>query len=82
MSEIDIHQKQDMEGVEKKWQQFQDENDISKIEDIKDEITDTIINVESKPIDKVKEERKARRPVITDEEKKAYIFKHQKSLFS
>ena len=44
MSEIDIHQKQDMEGVEKKWQQFQDENDISKIEDIKeDHLKDSII---------------------------------------
>ena len=36
----------------------------------------------SKPIEKVKEERKARRPVITEEEKKAYILKQQKSLFS
>ena len=44
MSEIDIHQKQDMECVEKKWQQFQDENDISKIEDIKeDHLKDSII---------------------------------------
>ena len=44
MSEIDIHQKQDMEGVEKKWQQFQDENDISKIEDIKENhLKDSII---------------------------------------
>ena len=54
----------------------------SKMENIKDEITDTIINVVSKPIEKVKEERKARRPVITEEEKKAYILKQQKSLFS
>ena len=54
----------------------------SKMEDMKDEITDTIINVVSKPIQQVKEERKARRPVITDEEKKAYILKQQKSLFS
>ena len=53
-----------------------------KIENMKEEITDTIIDVVSKPIQQVKEERKARRPVITDEEKKAYILKQQKSLFS
>ena len=54
----------------------------SKMENIKEEITETIIDVVSKPIQKVKEERKARRPVITEEEKKAYILKQQKSLFS
>jgi len=53
-----------------------------KMENIKDEITETIIDVVSKPIQKVKEERKARRPVITEAEKKAYILKQQKSLFS
>ena len=51
------------------------------MEDIKDEITSTIIDVVSKPIQKVKEERKTRRPVITDQEKKAYILEQQKSLF-
>ena len=29
--DFDIHAKQDLEGVEKKWQQFQDENDISNL---------------------------------------------------
>ena len=53
-----------------------------KLENMKEEITDTIIDVVSKPIQQVKQERKARRPVITDEEKKAYILKQQKSLFS
>ena len=53
----------------------------TKMEDIKEEITSTIIDVVSKPIQKVKEERKTRRPVITDQEKKAYILKQQKSLF-
>ncbi len=53
----------------------------TKMEDIKDEITSTIIDVVSKPIQKVKEERKTRRPVITDQEKKEYILKQQKSLF-
>ena len=48
---------------------------------MKEEITDTIIDVVSKPIQQVKQERKARRPVITEEEKNAYIFKQQKSLF-
>ena len=32
VSDIDIHQKQDMQGVERQWDQFQQENDISKIE--------------------------------------------------
>ncbi len=52
------------------------------MENIKEEITETIIDVVSKPIQKVKEERQNRRPVITDAEKKAYIYKQQKSLFS
>lgn len=34
VSDIDIHQKQDMQGVERQWDQFQQENDISKIENI------------------------------------------------
>ena len=59
-----------------------EQKEKSKIEDMKEEITDTIIDVVSKPIHQVKEERKARRPVITDEEKRAYILKQQKSLFS
>ncbi len=37
-TDFDIHAKQDLAGVEKKWEQFQDENDISKIEDIDEKI--------------------------------------------
>jgi hypothetical protein len=37
-TDFDIHAKQDLAGVEKKWEQFQDENDISKIEDIDERI--------------------------------------------
>jgi len=36
--DFDIHAKQDLEGVEKKWKQFQDENDISKIEDVDEKV--------------------------------------------
>ena len=36
--DFDIHAKQDLEGVEKKWQQFQDENDISNLEDIDEKV--------------------------------------------
>ena len=54
----------------------------SKLEHIKEEISDTIINVVSKPIQQVKEERKSKRPVITQAEKDAYILKQRKALFS
>lgn len=59
-----------------------EEKEKSKIEDIKEEISDTIINVVSKPIQQVKEERKAKRPVITQAEKDAYILQRRKELFS
>ena len=59
-----------------------EQKEKSKIEDIKEEISDTIINVVSKPIQQVKEERKAKRPVITQEEKDAYILQRRKELFS
>jgi hypothetical protein len=59
-----------------------EQKEKSKFEDIKEEISDTIINVVSKPIQQVKEERKAKRPVITDEEKKAYERQRRRELFS
>jgi len=31
---IDIHQKQDLDFVEREWKKWQDENDISTIEDV------------------------------------------------
>ena len=37
-TDFDIHAKQDLAGVEKKWEQFQDENDISKLEDVDERI--------------------------------------------
>ena len=51
-------------------------------EEFKNEIAETIIDVVSKPIEKIKEERKQRKPVLTEEQKKAYQFKKQKDLFS
>ena len=33
-------------------------------------------------LEKIKEERKQRKPVLTEEQKKAYQFKKQKDLFS
>jgi len=59
-----------------------EQKEKSKLEDIKEEISDTIINVVSKPIQQVKEERKAKRPVITEEDKQAYIKQRRKALFS
>ena len=61
---------------------LKEQKEKSKMEDIKEEISDTIINVVSKPIQQVKEERKAKRPVITEEEKQAYIKQRRKELFS
>jgi len=59
-----------------------EQKEKSKLEDIKEEISDTIINVVSKPIEQVKEERKSKRPVITQAEKDDYILKQRKALFS
>ena len=73
--EMNIKRKEDRLNQKKQMEKV-------KLENMKEEITDTIIDVVSKPIQQVKQERKARRPVITDEEKKAYILKQQKSLFS
>ena len=61
---------------------LKEQKEKSKMEDIKEEISDTIINVVSKPIQQVKEERKAKRPVKTEEEKQAYIKQRRKELFS
>ena len=72
--EMNIKRKEDRLNQKKQMEKV-------KLENMKEEITDTIIDVVSKPIQQVKQERKARRPVITEEEKNAYIFKQQKSLF-
>lgn len=61
---------------------LKEQKEKSKMEDIKEEISDTIINVVSKPIQQVKEERKAKRPVITEAEKQAYLKQRRKALFS
>ncbi len=61
---------------------LKEQKEKTKMEDIKEEISDTIINVVSKPIQQVKEERKAKRPVITEEEKQAYLKQRRKELFS
>ena len=36
--DFDIHAKQDLEGVEKKWKQFQEENDIEALEQIDERV--------------------------------------------
>lgn len=72
--EMNIKRKEDRLNQKKQMEKV-------KLENMKEEITDTIIDVVSKPIQQVKQERKARRPVITEEEKNAYIFKQQKLLF-
>jgi len=52
-------------------------------ETIKEQVEDSMINVVTKPISQVKEERKERkaRNIITPEERKAYEFNKTKSLF-
>lgn len=50
-------------------------------ETIKDNVEESMINVVTKPISQVKEERKLKRTIITEEERKAYEFNKTKSLF-
>lgn len=52
-------------------------------ETIKEQVEDSMINVVSKPISVIKEERKERkaRNIITDEERKAFEYKKIKTLF-
>jgi len=49
---------------------------------IKEKVEESMINVVSKPLSQVKEERKLKRNIITPEERKAYEYKKTKSLFS
>jgi len=53
MSEIDIHEKQDLENVEKQWQQFLDENDIDSLEDIDDNYLKEVIESDLSVISKM-----------------------------
>jgi len=48
---------------------------------IKDNVEESMINVVTKPISQIKEERKLKRTIITPEEQKAYEFNKTKSLF-
>jgi len=48
---------------------------------IKDNVEESMINVVSKPLSVIKEERKLKRTIITPEEQKAYEFNKTKSLF-
>jgi hypothetical protein len=50
-------------------------------ETIKEQVEDSMINVVTKPISQVKEERKLKRTIITPEEQKAFEFNKTKSLF-
>jgi len=50
-------------------------------ESIKEQVEDSMINVVTKPISQVKEERKLKRNIITPEEQKKYEFNKMKSLF-
>ena len=50
-------------------------------ESIKEQVEDSMINVVTKPISQVKEERKLKRTIITPEEQKAFEFNKTKSLF-
>ena len=56
-------------------------NLFSGTETIKEQVEDSMINVVSKPLSQVKEERKLKRNIITDEERKAFEYKKTKSLF-
>ena len=48
---------------------------------IKEQVEDSMINVVTKPISQIKEERKLKRTIITPEEQKQYEFNKTKSLF-
>ena len=50
-------------------------------ETIKEQVEDSMINVVTKPISQVKEERKLKRTIITPEEQAQYEFNKTKSLF-
>jgi len=50
-------------------------------ETIKEQVEDSMINVVTKPISQVKEERKLKRNIITPEQQKAFEFNKTKSLF-
>jgi hypothetical protein len=50
-------------------------------ESIKEQVEDSMINVVTKPISQVKQERKLKRNIITPEEQKKYEFNKMKSLF-
>ncbi len=50
-------------------------------ETIKEQVEDSMINVVTKPISQVKQERKLKRNIITPEEQKKYEFNKMKSLF-
>ena len=58
----------------------QEQENLNKV--IKNAVTDTVVDVVSKPLHKVKEERNSRKNIITDEELKQYEFSKKKSLFS
>ena len=58
----------------------QEQENLNKV--IKDTVTDTVVDVVSKPLHQVKLERKERKNIITDEELKQYEFSKKKSLFS
>ena len=67
--------KKQSEENKKKEQEY-----LNKV--IKDTVTDTVVDVVSKPISQIKQERKERKNIITDEELKQYEFSKKKSLFS
>lgn len=48
---------------------------------IKEQVQDSMIEVVSKPISQIKEERKLKKNIITKEEREAYEFQKKKSLF-
>ena len=50
-------------------------------ETIKEQVQDSMIEVVSKPISQIKEERKLKKNIITKEEREAYEFQKKKSLF-
>ena len=49
---------------------------------INDEVTNSMVDVVTTPIEKIKQKKVERKPVITEEQKKEYEFKQHKSLFS
>ena len=66
----------------KRAEEKRNKNKAELKEMINDEVTNSMVDVVTTPIEKIKQKKVDRKPVITEEQKKEYEFKQHKSLFS